>query len=80
MTSSHRCRGEVAPAGGKSAGNETNDRHNSELHGNSSNLITDLMGRKFSLTVKTPVIKFIILGCCFKYTLYTVYFRLIGAI
>lgn len=62
MTSSHWRGGEVAPADGKSAGNETNNRHNSELHGNSSNLITDLMGRKFSLTVKTPVIKFIILS------------------
>lgn len=66
MASLHRRGVEVAPAGGKSAGNETNDRPNSELHANSINLVTDLMVRKLSLTIKTPVIKFIILGCCFK--------------
>lgn len=40
MTSSQRHGVEVASADGKSAGNETNDRPNSELHGNSTDLVT----------------------------------------
>lgn len=66
MMSSRRCGGEVGPADGKSAGNETNDWPNSEQNGNSTDLGSDLVGRKLSLTVKTPVIKFTILGCCFE--------------